>query len=159
MSRLVEPLGGSTVRESATNAPVTETDKARFEALGPFLVSNMAQGASAAAMLLAGVAAVVDMIAPRAGKVVGLAVRSNADLTAGTATFKAKVGANQVGSSAVLSDTVQQKIVDFTDKEQQSSSFARGALLSVTAESDGSYAPATADQQAWLLIEWSPIDG
>lgn len=153
--RQVEILNGNAVRETAYNGPAIETDKARFEMCGPFLMSNLAQSAAAAAMLLAGVATVVDIIAPRAGKVVGLAVRSNADLTAGTATFKAKVGANQVGVSVVLADTVQQKITNFTTPGE----FAAGALLSVTAESDGSYAPATADHQAWLLIEWSPIDG
>jgi hypothetical protein len=157
MSRLVEYLGGSAVRETTSvgQGPVVETDKARFNALGPFLVSNMAQGAAAAAMLLAGVATVVDMIAPRAGKVVGLAIRSNADLTAGTATFKAKVGSSQVGVSVVLSDPVQQRITNFAVP----GAFAAGDLLSVTSESDGSYAPATADHQAWLLVEWSPIDG
>lgn len=157
MSRLVEYLSNGAVRETTgpNTGPVTETDKARFEMLGPFIVSNLAQGAAATAIPLAGVANVVDIVAPRAGKVVGLAVRSNADLTAGTATFKAKVGANQVGVSVVLADTVQQKITNFTTPGE----FAAGALLSVTSESDGSYAPATADHQAWLLVEWSPVDG
>jgi hypothetical protein len=156
MSRLVEPLGGSNVRETTgpNVGPVTETDKARFEMIGPFVALNAGAAQAATAMPLAGVAGVLDIPAPRAGKVIGLSVRSNADLTAGTSTFTAKVGSTAAGT-AVLSDTVQSKISTFAAPL----AFAAGDLLSVTQATDAGYLPVTADSQAWLLIEWSPLDG
>jgi hypothetical protein len=57
-----------------------------------------------------------------------------------------------VGDTAVLSDTVQQKITNFATPVE----FAAGAALGVKLATSAPYAPVTADHSAWLLVRWAP---
>lgn len=152
--KLVEQLDNGQFRETNFNAPAQETDRARLEQLGPFRRDNLAQGLVATAMTLGAVDAVapVDFVAGAPGSIVGIAFRVNEDVTAGTGTAQATIAGTVVGETAVLSDTVQQKITNFATPVK----FAAGALLGVKVLTDGSWAPATADGQAYLLIRWDP---
>lgn len=152
MNKLIEDMGGGLSRETDFNAPAQETQNARYEQIGPFCKDNPTQSQAATAMLLCNVATQDSFVAGRAGTIVGLIVRSNADLSAGTATAKALKGGSAIsGGTAVLSDTVQQKITNLTTPV----SFSAGDLLAMTIETDGSYAPATADMVGWILVRWT----
>jgi hypothetical protein len=103
-------------------------------------------------MLLVGLAQHSALIAGRAGTIVGLAVRSNAALTAGAATFAATIGGTAKGDTSVLSSTAQKKVTMFTTPQP----FVAGDLLAVTLATNAGYLPVTADHQAWLLVRWAP---
>jgi hypothetical protein len=153
---LVETLSssaGPVARETATSAPAVETEAARLEQVGPYRQDNSAAAQTDVALSLGATdaAAPTELVAGRAGTIIGVVARSNADLTAGTATFRAsKNGTGVGGSGCVLSDTVQQKI-----SESAAVEFAAGDLLGVLITTNGAFAPVTADVQAYLLVRWA----
>jgi hypothetical protein len=150
----VEDLGNGLARETENGAPAVETKNARAEQIGPYRQDNVPASQSAIAQTLAGVDAVAptEFIAARGGTIIGIVARSNADFTAGTATFQASKNGTAVGSTAVLSDTVQQKITDFETPVD----FVVGDRLGVVLTST-SLAPTTADVQSYLLIRWGAV--
>lgn len=161
MSVLVEYLDKGGIRESAAGpspGPVTETEKARLEQFGPFIQDNPAAGQGATAMLLAGLAQHSALIAGRSGTIVGMAVRSNAVLTAGQATFRATVNGTAVGTAGVLDGAVAAVAQKLVQNLAAPIAFAKGDLLAVTLATNAGYLPITADHQAWLLIKWSADD-
>lgn len=138
-------------RETALNAPVIESSNARLEQVGPFRQDNVAVSQTNVDLELAAVGGPVEFVAGQGGKVVGLVARSNADLTAGTATFRATLAGTEAGdATAILSDTVQQIVVSFDTPV----AFSAGDALGVSITTDGSFAPITADVQAYLLVRW-----
>lgn len=159
---IVTGAAGTTAREQAFNAPAIETANARLEQVGPFRQDNPAASQANTALTLGATdaSAPTSFIAGRAGTIVGLVARSNADLTAGTATFRPSKGGTVQGAgaatdSAILSDLVQSKVTEFP--EASFISFAAGDLIGVMLATNSAYLPVTADHAAYLLIRWSPI--
>jgi hypothetical protein len=148
---IVEDLGNGNARETAFNAPAIETVNARLEQVGPFRQDNpgAAQAATALTLMATDASAPIEIIASRAGTIVGVVARSNADLSAGTATFTASIAGALVGTAAVLSDLVQQAISEFAPVD-----FVAGARLGIKLATSAGYLPITADQSAWLMIRW-----
>ena len=136
--KIVEDLGNGNFRETTFNSPSSETDLARAEQIGPFRQDNppAAQAATAQTLGAADAVAPTEFIAIRGGTIIGIVARSNADLTAGTATFQGTVNGTAVGSTAVLSDTVQQKITEFT-----AVAFVAGNRLGIELVTDAGYLP------------------
>lgn len=151
--KIVTQVTPTVFREEDFDRPAAETYEARLEQIGPFIQDNPAASQAATAMLLAGLAQHSAMIAGRAGTIVGLAVRSNAAVTAGVATFAATIAGAAKGDTALLNTTdTTKKVKMFTTPQP----FIAGDLLAVTLATNGAYAPATLDIQAWLLIRWAP---
>lgn len=144
-------------REGSFNGPIEETENARFEQMGPYRTDNIAASATNTVMTLGAVDAVAPVSFPagRAGTIVGIAARSNADLSAGTATFRPSINGTVAGvaatESAILSDTVQTKVGTFTTPV----AFVAGDLLGIMLTTDAGYLPVTADNSAYLLIRWA----
>jgi hypothetical protein len=156
----VQTSAGPASRETPTNAPAVETVNARLEQLGVFRQDNPPAAQANTAQTLNGVDAVAPagVVAGRAGTIVGIVARSNADLTAGTATFRPSKGGVVQGTgvaadSAILSDLVQQKVTEFPAASVIP--FVAGDILGIMLATSAAYAPVTADQQSWLLIRWA----
>jgi hypothetical protein len=121
----------------------------------PFTVINLAISQTGQDALFCGQTGITQVVAPKAGSIVGLSVRSNADITAGTATFEATIAGTAISGTAldcVLSDLVQ-GTYKWQNKDVSGSTFAAGALLGVDATSSGTLAPVTLDYSIVLWIE------
>jgi len=151
---LVEELGGGVSRESNFPGAGIESKNARLTQLGPYRQDNPPASQAATAQTLGAVDAVAptELVAFKAGTIVGVVARSNADLTAGTATFSATKGGTIVGTSAVLSDLVQQVVTEFATPVD----FVAGDRLGIKLATSVAYAPITADMSSWLMIRWAP---
>lgn len=152
-NRMTENLSDGTNRERSFNAPAIETLNARLAQLGGFLQVDVAAAQTDAVLtrFSDGAPAPDAIVAGRGGRIVGIAARSNADLTAGTATFEPTIAGVKVAGSAVLSDLVQAVASKFDPV-----AFAQGALLGIMLTTDAGFLPVTADVDADLLIEWDP---
>lgn len=155
MPVLVEDLGGGNIRETVMNAQAVETAKARTLQLGPWLQTNIAANQAATAMNLAGSANDNTMLALQAGTIIGVGVRSNANVTAGSLTVQPTVNGTAKGGTAVLDTTnVAKKVTLFTPVP-----FAAGDLLSIVSSSTSGLLPTgSADLQAYLLVKWDGKD-
>lgn len=124
----------------------------RVERVGVFRQDNVAAGQAGVALTLNAVDAnaPTSIVAPRAGRIVGVTARSNADLTAGTAQFAATINGVAQAEIATLSDLVQQQVKRFNTPV----AFVEGDLLGVKITTDGALAPATAEMFSDLVIEW-----
>lgn len=152
-NRITENLADGINRERSLNAPAIETLNARFAQLGGFVQVDVALGQTDSVLTrFADGAPNPDAVhAGRAGRIIGIAARSNADYTAGVATFEPSVNGTKKAGSAVLNDTVQRVVSDFAAVP-----FAKGDLLGILLTTDGALAPITTDVDADLLIEWDP---
>lgn len=162
---LVETLTGSASgpieRESSFNAPSVETVNARLEQLGVFRDDSVGSGQSATAMQYQAVdaAAPVNVVAGRAGTIVGMVLRAfdtgtSGAITAGTATARATVGGVAAGDALVLdADTLVGATLFTTPVE-----FSATDLLGMTLAS-ASLAPTTSRFHGWLLIRWGAAAG
>lgn len=150
---MIEDLGNGRFKEEDFNAPAVETQNARLEQYGPFRQDNVAASQSAVAMALGAVdaAAPTSMIAARAGRIVGIAAASNADITAGSMTLAPTIGGTAQAQTCVLSDLVQSRVSDFTNI-----AFVKGAALGIKFTTSADLAPTTAELSAWLVVEWDP---
>lgn len=152
-NRMIEQLGDGNFRETDFNAPAHETKNARFAQEGGFVQVDVAASQTDAVLTrFADGAPNPDAVtAGRKGRIVGIAARSNADLTAGSATFEPSINGTKVAGSAVLSDLVQQVAQDFAAVV-----FAKGDRLGIQLTTNAGFLPVTADVDADLLIEWDP---
>lgn len=148
----VQTTAGPAPRELPDTGPAVETYNARVIPVGPFRQDNPPASQAATAMTYGAADAVAptSQIAFMDGDIIGVADRSNADLTAGTATAQATINGTAVGLTAVLSDLVQQKVTLFLTPVP----FVAGDLLGVKLATNAAYAPVTADHSAQLLIRW-----
>lgn len=147
----MEPAAQRSALGDVLNAAIL--DMAKCERIGPFRQDNVAASQAAVAITLAAVdaAAPTSIVAPRAGRIVGVTVRANADLTAGTMTLAPTIGGTAQAQTAVLSDTVQQKVSRFNTPI----SFVEGDLLGIKITTSADLAPATAEISADLLVDFS----
>lgn len=160
---VVATSAGPAARERLNcNSPAVENEATRSAQLGPFRQDNTPASQAATLLTMGGVDAVAptSIVAGFPGTIVGIVARANADLTAGTATFRpakngTSTGAGAATDSAILSDLVQASVVRFAPADQVA--FVAGDLLGVTLTTNGAYAPVTADNNAYLLVRWSAI--
>lgn len=91
-------------------------------------------------------------VAPRAGSILGIAVKSNAARTAGTLTVEVyKNGSTATGLQAQLNGTDTQFASGY--QKRGADNFAAGDYLQVKITTDGSWAPTTADIRAMIEVE------
>lgn len=91
-----------------------------------------------------------EYIMPWRGSIVGIAVRSNADYTGGTLTFRPTInGTANTTLTAVLDDTNQQA---YSRKDARSINFAAGDRLGVDWTKSGTVAPTTTDVVITLFV-------
>ncbi len=124
-----------------------------LDSLGSFRQDDVAKSKTAVALTYQGVEATapVDVVAPRAGRIVGVVARLSADVTAGTATILPTIGGVGQAQTAVLSDTVQQLVQKFTTPI----AFAEGDLLGLDITTSADLAPdASSELRSDLLVEW-----
>jgi hypothetical protein len=119
-----------------------------------FSFLNPAQGATADGVFFSGGAGFVVPAGYKFHPII-LHGESNADLTAGIATFKVTDDGTELvnGPEAGLADTVQAAV---GVKEVGSQPIAAAAVVGVSITTDGSYAPATADLDAVLIGVLTP---
>lgn len=90
-------------------------------------------------------------IAPRAGSITGVAVKSNDARTAGTLTVEVTKNGSGTGLTAVLDGT--NTTFKATTQAKGSDTFAAGDELGVIITTDGSWAPTTADIRVCIEVE------
>jgi len=118
----------------------------------PYAVANAVTNAADVDLTLTGGNTL--MVMPKAGSVIGIAVRATADLTAGSATFEAhKDGTEFADTSApvlTLSDTVQES---YASVRRGALKFAAGEAIGVSYSSSTDAAPTnTNDYDAVLFV-------
>jgi len=118
----------------------------------PYAVANAVTNAADVDLTLTGGNTL--MVMPKAGSVIGIAVRATADLTAGSATFEVhKDGTEYADKSApvlTLSDTVQES---YASVRRGALTFAAGEAVGVSYSSSTDAAPTnTNDYDAVLFV-------
>lgn len=172
-NRRVTTLDSGKQTTEATNSPAVESEAARFQQLGGLRRANVAASLAAVQLTPDGVDsdAPTGIVAGRAGEIVGIAYRVNAAISAGGASaaqLQASVAPAATGTPAakgnlfnVASGGAQNASFDETqgDVTQGPSkgaiSFNEGDILGVQLTTSGTFAPTTADLDAWLLIRWT----
>ena len=155
VNRRTEDLGNDLARERDTNAPAVETKNARYASVGQFRAVDVAQGATDTAMTHQAVDsdAPTSQVAGRSGRIVGVAARLSADVTAETLVVAPSIDGVVQTQVATLSDLVQQVVQKFTVPI----AFAEGALLGAGFTTGAGFLPTgSAELQADLLVEWDP---
>lgn len=143
--------------ETPWTGPVPETENARLDQVGPFRQDNPAASQANTLQTFGAVDAVAPTGFPagRAGTIVGIVARSNADLTAGIATFRPALDGVVAGGAttefAALSDLVQTQVGTFATPV----AFTAGQLLGVMLSTNAGYLPVTADMSSYLLVKWA----
>lgn len=90
-------------------------------------------------------------IAPRAGSITAVCVKSNDARTAGTLTIEVTKNGTGVGLTAVLDGT--NATFKATTQAKDTDAFAAGDELGVTITTDGDWAPTTADIRVSIEVE------
>lgn len=106
-----------------------------------FLFSQADATASQSAVALAvhaGDSAITAVPMPRAGSIVGIAVRSEGARTAGTLTVDATIGGTVTGLQAVLNGTNTQ--THYATQAKDTDTFTAGGLIGVKVTTDGDWA-------------------
>jgi hypothetical protein len=158
----VEALAGQLQREQINRALAElQAASGHYETLGPFTRPNLVGTGTAALQLMfatSGTAfqlATVDLVAARAGRVVGLHLISNAARTAGTATARVRVNGTP---AAFAADAVQ---LNGTTTQRDSAlvayssglAFVAGDTLGIEVVTSG-WTPTTADFVGWLTVKY-----
>src|SRR6478609_1093360 len=106
-NKLIESLDNNAKRVSDTNGPAVESEAARFQTIGSFRQDNVAASQAGVALRYQAVDAnaFTGVVAPRAGKIIGLVWQLSAAITAGVATVSATVGGTISGTAASLVST------------------------------------------------------
>lgn len=81
------------------NLETIEANLSPVLAMGPWMVSNLASGASSSVLTLAQVTGMPDVALHRAGSIVGVSGAFNANITAGTVTAAVRVNGSTVFSA------------------------------------------------------------
>ena len=176
VNRLVQNLDGGGKKTFPTNAAAFETENARFEMIGPFRHADCAIDLVGVQMTLGGVdaAAPAGIVAPRAGAIVGISYAFNAAVSAGGATAAqlqasvapggvAGVVAVQGNKFAVASGAsgLQSAVLDETTGsiakglEKGAIPFNEGDFLGIQISTSHTFAPTTADADAYLLVRYA----
>lgn len=96
-----------------------------------------------------------EYVATRAGSIVGLSVRHNADLTGGVITWRPTInGTGNTGLTAVTDDDVQQ---DYATADANVIPFAAGDRLGVDWTKTGTVAPTTTDVAITLEVLYHDV--
>ncbi len=152
--KLITPLGNGLFREEDQDAPYNESTRAREDSLGTFRIDNPIAVATNIAGSLGGVdaAAPIFMVAPRPGKIMGVAGFANATITAGFVRLDPTVnGVVATNTGATLSPTATGNMTNLATTIP----FAQGALLGVSASMGASGIQASGvDLSAQLLVKW-----
>jgi hypothetical protein len=135
-----------------------------YQTLGPFTRANLpGTGTEALPLMFADsastfVLSTLDPRAPRAGRVVGLTLLSNAARTAGTATARVRIAGSATdfdGGSVQINATNTQRasgLVAYASGVM----FNAGNSLGIAVVTDG-WTPTTADFVGWLTVEYEPF--
>ena len=123
-----------------------------LERVGQFRNDDVAKSKTDVALTFQGTDATapVDIVAPRAGRIVGISARVNAAVTASTITAIATIGGVGQAETAILTTTAQQKITHF----KVPVAFAEGALLGIDHTTGVITPDASLELVADLLVEW-----
>lgn len=92
-------------------------------------------------------------IAPAAGSVIGVAVKSNAARTAGNAEVNCQKNGVDIGLDATLDGT--NTIFDTTTQAAGLDTFVAGDEFGFTLDTSLDWAPTTADLRALMFVQWS----
>lgn len=166
-NRLIEQLDSGAHRESVGNVgPAVESANARVDYVGPFFQTNMAANQSGA-QLVTTPNSQLGIPAHSSGKVIGIAYRINAPVSAGgasavqlqatvapaaTLTAAAQGDALAIPSGGSLAPTGSQD-------ESTEVPFSKGDMLGVNVSTSGTFAPTTADMDVYLVVRWNPSPG
>ncbi len=93
----------------------------------------------------------VSIPMPWAGSIVGMAVKGNANCTAGSATFRAVVGSTQVTSPAPVINATN-SAASTARRSAGEARFAAGDLLGLQSVTDATFAPTTIEYDAVIYV-------
>lgn len=130
--------------------------------LGPFFAYNTAISTTVQMQILEPTASGTQATATRdfemknAGRVVGGILNANDARTAGTATLAVRVNGTPTNLTAVLNATDTQFTSAFVN-HPDGVSFAAGDSVGAAIVTDGSWAPTTADFNAYLIVSLDPF--
>ncbi len=166
-NRRVTTLDSGKQVTDPTNAPAVESENARFDQIGPLRKANLAINLAAVALTAGGVDAdaPVNIVAGRAGEIVGIAYGFSAAIAAGgapaaplpaTVNGPAKGDLFSIASGGAQAAVLNETAGDVTSGPSKGAiTFQEGDLLSVAITTNGTFAPTTDDVQAYLLVRWA----
>lgn len=170
-NRLVEDLGTARRDTTGSVGPGVESANARVDMLGPFRRANLAINLSAVQLTAGGVDAdaPTGVLAHSPGKIIGIAYKMSANVTAGGATAAqvqasvapaATLTAAAQGDAAAIASggsLAQTGVIDMTTSALPSEiAFSKGDVLGLQLSTSGTFAPTTADFDAYLIVRWAP---
>ena len=119
-------------------------------ALGPFCTANLGTSITATALEFAAVAGMSQVAMPSAGSIVGVSLRGNAALTAGTVRVDATVNGATV-FSAINSATGVRSI--YGTQAMNTDAFAAGDAIGLKVTSSAALAPTTVEWTGFVFVE------
>lgn len=119
-------------------------------ALGPYCTSNLGTSITATALEFAAVAGMSQVAVPAAGSIIGVSIRGNAAITAGTVRVAATVNGATV-FSAVNSATGVRSI--YGTQAMNTDAFVAGDAIGLKVTSSADLAPATVEWTGFVFVE------
>lgn len=167
-NRLIEQLDTGAHRETVGNVgPAVESANARVDYVGPFFQTNMAANQSSVALTTTPNAQ-LGIPAHSSGKILGIAFRINAPVSAGGATAvqlqasvapAATLTAAAQGDALAIASGGSLAPTGVLDEVTAEVPFAKGDMLGINVSTSGTFAPTTADMDCWLVVRWNPSPG
>jgi hypothetical protein len=162
-NRQIEEMATGGHRDLPFNAPANETANARVDMLGPFRHANCAIDLSAVATTMGGVDAdaPVSILAHSSGKIIGIAYKFSANITAGgtsAATVQASIAPSgktpaAAGDAVLVASGGSDPQLAVAD-ESVEVAFKKGDGLGVNLSTSHTFAPTTDDFDAYLIVRW-----